>query len=66
VPIVHSLSKDSLGAQLGKAEESGIPYSIILGQKEVLDKTVIVRDMKSRSQDSVRLTDLAEYVKKLK
>jgi len=66
VPIMHSLAKDSLGAQLGKTEELGVPYVIILGQKEVMEKSVIVRDMKTRSQDSVRITELADYLKKLK
>lgn len=66
VPIMHSLAKDSLGAQLAKAEELGIPYVIILGQKEVMEKSVIVRDMKTRSQDSIRVDALADYLKKLK
>jgi len=65
-PIAHSLSKDSLGAQLGRAEELGIPYAIILGQKEVMENSVIVRNMQTRSQDSVKLEKLTEYVKKLK
>lgn len=66
IPILQSLSKDSLGGQLGSAEKSGIPYAIIFGQKEAIDNTVIVRDMETRSQEIVKLTDLLDYVKKLK
>ncbi len=66
VPIMQSLSKDSLGAQLAIVEKLGIQYAIILGQKEALDKTVIVRDMVTRSQDTVKLAKLSEYLKDLK
>ena len=65
VPITQALSKDSLGAQLGMAEKSGAPYAIIFGQKEAIDQTVIVRNMTNRSQENVKLTKLAEYVKKI-
>ncbi|MBI4136196.1 MAG: histidine--tRNA ligase [Candidatus Vogelbacteria bacterium] len=64
VPLAHSLSKDSLSAQLTIAEKMKIPYTIILGQKEVIDGTVIVRDMNTRSQASVKLNKLAEYLEK--
>lgn len=63
VPTCTSLSKDGLGMQLGKAESMKIPYAVILGQKEVIDETVIVRNMETRSQDTVPLAKLAEYVK---
>lgn len=64
--IKHSLSKNNLGAQLGTAETLGIPYAIIFGQKEAIDGTVIVRDMKTRKQDTVNITELADHLKKLK
>lgn len=66
VPIAHSLGKDSLSMQLGIAEKMKVPYAIILGQKEVIDDTVIVRNMDNRSQDSIKVAKLAEYLKKLK
>lgn len=66
IPVAHSLSKDSLGAQLGKAEKMKVPYVIILGQKEAMDKTVIVRNMDTRSQETVKIDNLATYLKKIK
>ena len=66
IPIKHSLSKDSLSAQLANAERLEIPYTIIFGQKEAMDGTVIVRDMETRKQDVVKIEDLGRYVKKLK
>ena len=66
VPVAHSLSKDSLSVQLGIAEKINIPYAMILGQKEVIDGTVIIRDMRTRSQDTVTLDNLSNYLKSLK
>ncbi|MFH1170111.1 MAG: histidine--tRNA ligase [Candidatus Vogelbacteria bacterium] len=66
IPVAHSLSKDSLSTQLGIAEKTNIPYAMILGQKEVIDGTVIVRDMRTRSQDVVTFDELANYLKSLK
>ncbi len=66
IPIAQSLSKDSLGSQLAIAEKLSIPYSIIFGVKEALDNSVIVRDMENRSQNTVKLSKLLEYLKELK
>lgn len=66
VPIAQSLSKDSLGSQLAIAEKLSIPYAIIFGVKEAIDNSVIVRDMSNRSQDTVKLSKLLEYLKELK
>ncbi len=66
IPISQSLSKDSLGSQLAIAEKLGIPYALIFGVKEAIDDTVIVRDMASRSQETVKLSKLLEYLKEMK
>ncbi len=66
IPIAQSLSKDSLGSQLAIAERLAIPYAIIFGVKEALENAVIVRDMSNRSQDTVKLTKLLDYLKNLK
>lgn len=65
VPLYQSLSKDTLGAQLAIAEKMHIPYTIIFGQKEAIEKSVIVRDMSTRSQKTVSIDKLADYLKKL-
>lgn len=66
IPVMQTLSKDSLGAQLAIVEKLGVPYAVILGQKEAMDGTVIVRDMSNRSQDIVKLAKLGDYLKDLK
>jgi len=66
IPLVHALSKDKLSIQLAIAEKYGIPYVVILGQKEALEESVIVRDMSNRSQDTVKIEKLEDYLKKKK
>jgi len=66
IPIVQSLSKDGLGAQLAMAEKMNVPFAVIFGQKEAMDETVIVRNMNDRSQDTVKIDKLAEYIRKVK
>jgi histidyl-tRNA synthetase len=66
VPIMHSLSKDSLSGQLAVAERLEIPFTIIFGQKEALENTIIVRNMQNRSQDTVKIEELGDYLKKVK
>lgn len=66
VPIAQSLSKDSLGAQLAVAEKAGVPYVIIFGQMEAVKNNVIVRNMETRSQETVPLSELSQYIKGLK
>ena len=66
IPIMQALSKDSLSAQLAVAEKSEVPYVIIFGQKEAIENSVIVRHMDTRSQDTVKLNKLLEYIKQLK
>jgi len=66
IPIAQSLSKDNLSSQLSIAEKMGVPYAVIFGQKEVLEKSVIVRNMKNHSQDTVKIDKLAQYLKKMR
>ncbi len=66
IPIAQQLSKDSLSAQLSNAEKLGVPYTIIFGQKEAIEKSVIVRNMHNRSQETVKLDKLLEYLKEIK
>lgn len=66
IPVLQSLTKDSLSAQLAIAERSGVQFAIIFGQKEALEKSVIVKDMVKHSQKTVKIDKLIEYLKELK
>lgn len=63
IPVAHALNKDSLSTQLAIAERLEIPLAIIFGQKEALEGTVIVRNMLTRSQETVKIEKLAEALK---
>ncbi len=60
----ESLSRDSIKAQLKIADRLGVKFSLILGQQEALDGTVIIRDMQSGVQETVPQEKVVEEVKK--
>lgn len=65
--IFESLGRDSLKAQLRLADKLGVKYTLILGQKEVLDETIIIKDMALGRQETVKLEKVAgEMEKRLK
>ncbi|OGZ18530.1 MAG: histidine--tRNA ligase [Candidatus Nealsonbacteria bacterium RBG_13_38_11] len=67
VNVAESFGKDSLKAQLRMADKIGARYTLLLGQKEALDGTIIVRDMKTGKQETVKLEKaVREMQKRLK
>jgi histidyl-tRNA synthetase len=66
IPMLQSPDLDQLGIQLARAEELSIPYTIIMGHKEAIEETVIVRHTDTRSQETVAVTALPAYLKKLR
>ena len=53
VPAAEAFGKAALKAQLEMADRLKVRYTLILGQKEVLDGTIIIRDMDSGAQETV-------------
>jgi len=51
--IAGNFTKNSLKAQLEIANRLGAKYTVILGQQEVIDETILVRDMESGMQEIV-------------
>lgn len=64
IPVAAALSKDGLKAQLEIANRLQVRYTIIIGQKEVLDQTAIIRDMEAGIQEVVDYNKLVDEVKK--
>lgn len=58
VGAVGAVDKDSIGAQLERANKLGVPHAIIIGQKEVQEETAILRDMKSGAQEMLPLKSI--------
>lgn len=64
ISVREAFSKGSLKTQLEIANKLGVPYTLILGQKEVMDGTIIVRDMESGAQEIVDAGRIVQIVKK--
>jgi histidyl-tRNA synthetase len=64
--VAHSLAKDKLTSQMQNAEYLKTPYVLIIGQKEALEKSVMVRNMSTHAQESVPVKDIVVYLKKLR
>jgi len=64
IPTKHSLSKSSLKGQLKLASKLKIPYTLILGQKEALEDSIIVRNMITTSQETIKIEKLIDHLKK--
>lgn len=64
--VAHSIARDKLGSQLATAENMKVPYVLIVGQKEAIEKSVTVRNMNTRVQETVSVANIVEFLKKLK
>jgi len=59
-----AFNKNSLGAQLKVADKLGVKYSLILGQKEVIDREILIRDMKTGKQEVIAIDEIVKEIKK--
>jgi len=64
VKVSEAFGKGSLKAQLELADKRKAKVALILGQQEVLDGTIIIRDMESGGQEIVDITKVVDLVKK--
>ncbi|MEK7084407.1 MAG: histidine--tRNA ligase [Patescibacteria group bacterium] len=65
VVLLHNLGKSSLKNQLEYANKLKATHALILGQKEVQDGTVIIRDMDSGIQEIVDQKKLRQEIEKI-
>lgn len=64
VSIMEAFGKGALKAQLEMADKHKAKIALILGQKEVLDGTIIIRDMESGGQEIVDIKKVVSLAKK--
>lgn len=64
VQVKESFSKDSLKAQMKSADKEKVDFALILGQREVFEDVIILRDMRSGSQENIPLRKIADELKK--
>jgi len=51
--VAESMSKNGIKPQLELANKLGVRYSLILGQKEIIDGTILIRDMEGGIQEVI-------------
>lgn len=64
IGALGAVERDGIGAQLSKANQLGVPYAVIIGQKEVKEGTVLLRDMQTGAQEAVALDAVPGEVKR--
>jgi histidyl-tRNA synthetase len=62
--VSEAFGKESLKTQLKIADKEGFPLALILGQKEIYEESVIIRDLRSSLQETIPLSKIVEEVKK--
>jgi histidyl-tRNA synthetase len=62
--VFEALAKESLKAQLKTADKEGIGLALILGQKEIYENTVIIRDLISGAQEAISIDKLPDEIKR--
>ncbi len=64
IAVVEVLGKKTLKAQLRTADKMEVRLALILGQKEVFEGTIMVRDTTTGAQETIVTERLVEEVKK--
>lgn len=65
IPVYHSITKDKITGQLNGAEYMKSSHVLIMGQKEAIENSIVVRNIVNREQETVPLTKLVEFLKNL-
>ena len=64
IVVAESFGRGSLKSQLRQANHLNVEIVLIIGQREALDETVILKDMRSGSQEIVTFEKVVKEVKK--
>jgi len=65
INTMGAVGKSSMKAQMGLADKLGTHYSLILGQVEVKDGTIILRNMDKGSQETVPVSGIVDKMVEL-
>lgn len=65
IKIVQTIGYESLMDQMAVADSLDAPFIMIMGQKEALEQSVIIRDRRTNSQQVVPLDNLIEYLQNI-
>jgi len=65
IPVYHSLTKENITGQISSAEYLGVSHILIMGQKEAIESTIVVRSVDTREQVTIHTRDLAKHLRDL-
>lgn len=66
IPVEQSLLFERIGEQMAQAKRLASPYILILGYKEAMENTVLVREVATNSQEAVPVAELPGYLRRHK
>lgn len=66
IPVEQSLMHERLHEQMERAKQTHVPYLLIMGHKEAMEGTVLVREVATNSQEAVLVPDLTSYLRRQK
>lgn len=64
VKVAEAFGRNSLNAQLKRADRLGVKYTVIIGQKEALDGTITLKTMSTGQQRFVKRSQAVSLIKK--
>ncbi len=64
IPVHQGLWFERMSDQMAAARELATPYILIMGHKEAMEGTVIVREIATNSQEGIPVPELATYLKR--
>lgn len=64
IEIRYSLSRDSIKSQLRMAAKHDVKFTLIFGQKEAIEGTVILREMETGIQETIPLEKIIDELKR--
>jgi histidyl-tRNA synthetase len=64
IPVRHGIWHERINDQMQEAQAINAPYLLIVGHKEAMDGTVLVRTIATNIQEAVPMVELPQYLKR--
>ncbi|MDO8522144.1 MAG: His/Gly/Thr/Pro-type tRNA ligase C-terminal domain-containing protein [bacterium] len=64
IPVYQSLLYERIGEQMEEAKRYAVPYILLMGHKEAMENTILVREVSTNSQNAIPLPELTNYLKR--
>ena len=64
IPVHQGLWYERIAEQMAAARTLAVPYILIMGHKEAMEGTILVREVATNSQDAIPLPELPNYLKR--